>query len=325
MTGAGAAIDEAAASWAVRLDAGPLREDEQLALQSWLASSPRHHGALIRARAHWADLERLGSLAGARENDSDLEAIERIDRRKFLAAGLAASVAGALGVALFVYKAHGERFQTEVGEMRRIALTDGSTLVLNTASKALVTFGKERRLVDLIEGEALFEVAHDTQRPFIVQVQGVHVRAVGTVFAVRLRGDEVDVTVSEGAVELAHSLSDMSGGDVQRVAANEQSVVVPAKRAEVKKVEPDVLQRRLAWLDGMVAFDGEPLSVAVAEVNRHSRRKIVIDDADLKAQPIVGRFRAADAEGFCRVAAVALGATAIDTGPTIHLRPQSKD
>jgi ferric-dicitrate binding protein FerR (iron transport regulator) len=60
-------------------------------------------------------------------------------------------------------------------------------------------------------------------------------------------------------------------------------------------------------------------------VNRHSRRKIVIDDPDLKAQPIVGRFRAADAEGFCRVAAVALGATTVDEGNTIHLRPQSKD
>jgi transmembrane sensor len=71
----------------------------------------------------------------------------------------------------------------------------------------------------------------------------------------------------------------------------------------------------------MVAFDGEPLSLAVAEVNRHSRRKIVIDDPELEAQPIVGRFRAADAEGFCRVAAVALGATAVEEGNTIHLRP----
>jgi transmembrane sensor len=320
MTGAGAAINEEAATWAVRLDAGPLREDEQRALDEWLARDPRHHGALIRARAQWTDLERLGALAGGRENIQKAAGLPRFDRRTLLAAGLAASAVAAVGAGWLMLRASGERYRTATGEMRRIALSDGSTLVLNTASEVLVRFEAERRNVILEQGEALFEVAHDRTRPFIVKVSDVHVRAVGTVFAVRLRGAEVDVTVSEGAVELAHSLPDASRSDVQRIAANEQSVIAPEKRAQVQKLAPNVVQRRLAWLDGRVAFDGEPLSQAVAEVNRHSHRRIVIDDPALEAQPIVGIFRATDAEGFCRVAAVALGATAVEDGDTIHLR-----
>jgi transmembrane sensor len=325
MTGGAVAINEEAASWAVRLDAGPLSEEEQRALDEWVARDSRHHGALVRARVHLTDLQRLGALAGGREHIEAESALQRLGRRKLLATGLAASAVAAAGVGWFMFRDKGERYQTEIGEMRRIPLSDGSTLVLNTASEVLVRFESERRNLMLVRGEALFEVAHDRTRPFIVQVSDVRVRAVGTVFAVRLRGAEVDVTVSEGAVELAHSTPDVSRSDVQRIVANEQSVIAPAHRAQVEKLAPDVLQRRLAWLDGMVAFDGEPLSEAVAEVNRHSRRQIVVDDVALSAQPIVGIFRAADAEGFCRVAAVALGATAVEEGDTIHLRPQSKD
>jgi transmembrane sensor len=183
-----------------------------------------------------------------------------------------------------------------------------------------VQFEAQRRRVTLVKGEALFDVAHEPARPFIVHVSDVHVRAVGTVFAVRLKGSAVAVTVSEGAVELARSERNLAVPAVQRVAANEETVLVPERRAQLQKLEPAELQRRLAWLDGRVAFDGEPLSEAVAEVNRHSRRRIVVDDPELNAQPIVGIFRAADAEGFCRVAAVALGAVAVEEGDTIHLR-----
>jgi len=324
MADAGAAINESAASWAIRLDAGPLREDEQLALQAWLESNPRHHGALIRARAHWADLERLGALAGAQEAESDLEDLERAERRKFLAAGLAITVAGGLGATLFVLRRRGERFETQVGEMRRLALADGTTLVLNTASQVVVRYESERRTVNLIRGEALFEVAEDLDRVFVVHVSDVHIRAVGTVFATRLRGDEVEIVVSEGRVELARVLSYGVAPGVQRVLAGEEAFILPAKRPEVRKVSPEALDRRLAWLEGQVAFNGETLRQAVAEMNRHSRRKIIVDDPELEGLPVVGRFRAADAEGFCRSAARSLGATVADDGDTIHMRTPRK-
>jgi transmembrane sensor len=80
------------------------------------------------------------------------------------------------------------------------------------------------------------------------------------------------------------------------------------------------LRRRLAWLDGRLAFNGEPLADAVAEINRHNHRRVVVDDPGLSAQPVSGVFRAADAERFCREIAAALGAVAVEEGDTIHLR-----
>jgi transmembrane sensor len=324
MSGGAVTINLEAASWAVRLDGGPLRADEQRALDEWLARDPRHHGALIRARAHWADLERLGALAGSRAHLEEPAGLRRFNRRRLLTAGVGAGVVAAAGAVWLTWRHCRDRYRTDVGEMRRIALADGSTLVLNTASEVAVSLESERRVLNLVRGEALFEVARDPARPFIVDVSDVQVRAVGTVFAVRLRGAEVDVTVSEGAVELAHALPEIWRSDVQTIVANERSVIAPTQRAQVEKLSPTVVQRRLAWLDGRVAFDGETLSQAVAEVNRHSRRQIVVDDSDLNNQPIVGIFRATDAEGFCRVAAVALGATAVDEGDTIHLRSRGK-
>lgn len=315
-------IDTEAAEWVARLDAGTLDPATQQQLDGWLAGDSRRLGAFIRARAQWADLNRLGALGvGKQELPAVAISSLRWNRRAVLAAGLAALTAG--GIGWFALRPQTESYRTEVGEMRRITLSDGSTLVLNTDSEARIEFEATRRNVQLLRGEGLFEVAHDPQRPFIVMTENVRVRAIGTVFAVRLRGETVNVTVSEGVVELARAPSTAVSLPLQRIAANQQSIVSPTMSSQVEEVTPEAVQRRLAWLDGKVAFDGEPLREAVAEINRHSHRAVVIDDAQLSAQPIVGVFRATDAQGFCRAAAAALGAVVIEDGETLHLRSRA--
>jgi transmembrane sensor len=314
-------IDAEAAEWTARLDAAALDLAIQQQLHEWLEADPRRLGAFIRARARWADLDRLGALAAGRTQLPAEQSTFRWNRRSVLAAGLGGLTAGVLGwVAL---RPTTESYRTEVGEMRRVTLSDGSTLVLNTDSEVRIRFEAERRDVYLLRGEGLFEVAHDVQRPFIVLTESVRVRAVGTVFAVRLRGEEVKVTVSEGIVELARESQTAASLPPQRIAANQQSIVIPAMPSRVEEVTREAVRRRLAWLDGKVAFDGESLGEAVAEINRHSHRAIVIDDAQLSAQPIVGVFRATDAQGFCHAAAAALGAVVVEDGDTLHLRSRS--
>lgn len=310
-------IDEAAAAWVIKLDRGALSAAEQEQLDAWLASDTRHHGALIRARAQWSDFDRLGALATGRM-PAYRPARLSMGRRSLIAAGIAALAM--VGAVTWKLAPTGERYVTAVGELRRVPLSDGSTMVLNTASEAWVHFEPSRREVHLLSGEALFEVAHDAGRPFVVYADQMSVRAVGTVFVVRMDEGRVDVMVSEGIVELAGQAPDVAGKAPQRLQANEHSVIAPSEPPLMEKLESAILKRRLAWLNGSLSFDGEPLGDAVAEVNRHSRRQIVVDSKQLREQPIVGVFRSTDTQGFSAAAAAALGAVVVEEGDTIHIR-----
>jgi transmembrane sensor len=324
-------IEQLAAEWAVRLDAGTLDDVERAQLDAWLALDPRHLGALVKVRAQWTDLDRLAAIAGSRAASAERErAAARPhggglwSRRRLIAASLG-------GVSLFGFgwsmlATAGEYYSSAVGEVRRIPLEDGSTLILNTDSQARVHYSREWREVRLVQGEALFEVVHDAQRPFVVESaagrdRNWQLRATGTVFSVRLRGTEVDVTVSEGVVELAKSGA--THEPLRRIAAREETVLAPAQPIRVRKLQEAALERRFAWLNGMVAFSGEPLADAVAEINRHNRRPIIIDDAELARQPVVGAFRATDSEAFAAAAAAALGARSVSEDDGLHLRALS--
>jgi transmembrane sensor len=351
-------ISELAARWAVRADAGALGPDEQRELETWLAADSRHRGAYVRARAQWVDLDRLaalqGSASGATESSRVAQPVAEepapepaaaragvgarpearrapLPRRQLLVAGIAAMGVLGGGLSWLILREAQERYTSGIGEVRRIALEDGSTLLLNTASEVTVRLTTQQRDIRLVRGEALFEVAHDKSRPFIVHANDTAVRAVGTAFAVRLDAAQVDVTVTEGVVEVGDSktLSGLgpttapaSRPDVKRVAAHEHAVIARSRAPDVEPIAPAKADRQLAWREGMVSFDGESLQTAVAEINRHNRRQIVIDDPTLAAMPIVGVFRAIDLEGFSAAAAAALKARAIPDGDVIRLQPE---
>ena len=350
-------ISELAARWAVRADAGALGPDEERELETWLAADSRHRGAYVRARAQWVDLDRLAALQGSASSAAESSRVAQpvaeepapepaaaragvgarpearratLPRRQLLVAGIAAMGVLGGGLSWLILREAQERYTSGIGEVRRIAIEDGSTLLLNTASEVTVRLTTQQRDIRLVRGEALFEVAHDNSRPFIVQARDTAVRAVGTAFAVRLDAAQVDVTVTEGVVEVGDSktLSGLgpttapaSRPDVKRVAAHEHAVIARSRAPDVEPIAPAKADRQLAWREGMVSFDGESLQTAVAEINRHNRRQIVIDDPTLAAMPIVGVFRAIDLEGFSAAAAAALKARAIPDGDVIRLQP----
>ena len=359
-------ISERAARWAVRTDGGALSPEEQRELDTWLAADSRHRGAYVRARAQWVDLDRLAALHGsvgeAAGNPARSSSAQKLvpepaaasapqptaanvsqptaanlsqpttaalSRRQLLAAGVAAMGVIGGGLSWMIWRQGQGRYASGIGEVRRIALEDGSTVLLNTASEVTVRFTRQQRDIRLVRGEALFEVAHDKSRPFIVQANDTAVRAVGTAFAVRLEAAQVDVTVTEGVVEVADSravaglgaATSASPPGVKRVAAHERLIIARARAPDVKPIAPADAERQLAWREGLVSFDGESLQTAVAEINRHNRRQIVVDDPALGAMPIVGVFRATDLDGFSAAAAAALKARAIRDGDLIRLQP----
>ena len=225
------------------------------------------------------------------------------------------------------------RYATMIGEQATHPLNDGSVLRLNTHSLVDVVYTENRRRLTLLQGEVHFDVASDKSRPFEVYAGNRLVRAVGTAFSVRLHSDRVKVMVSEGVVDLAvvkanmpsalvtvdssGQLSDQSNRQLakpasiqltQTDAATEvfgslkagQSIEIPVDIKDVmNQVEyhdPQALNRHLAWIEGKLVFDGEPLEQVVREVSRYTPVKIEVTDARLKQLRIGGQFQIGETE-----------------------------
>lgn len=290
------AINRDAADWAARADRG-LGDAEAAELAAWLAADPRRAGAYMRMTAVLAatEVETQAGTATARAGST---------RRWWLAgAAAAASVAGA---GLYLGLGRSRIHETRKGETRVLALEDGSVVTLNTATRLEVRYARDQRLIRLAGGEALFDVAPDAARPFVVHADHVDVRAVGTSFTVAATADRsVKVLVSEGVVEVLRP-SDPAQAPV-RLEANSRAVIDgAADRVEVIPVSPDELTRALAWREGRLVFAGESLSAAVAEFARYSDTRIVVSDPALAGSGVAGVFDARDPVGFARAVAGSL-------------------
>lgn len=280
-------IEAAAARWLARHEAGPLSEADARAFEAWCAGDPRRLGAFVRLEAVSARMARAGALAG-------MPARSAPGRWRWaaMAAAAAAVLAIAPGALMVRDYLGAQRFSTDIGQQYRAALADGSLVELNTATRIAVELEPDRRDVRLRRGEAVFDVAKDRARPFVVKTNLADVRAVGTVFAVKAE-DGLEVSVSEGVVAV-----ERGGKVLAHVAAGETFAL--SRSGEVRRAAGQLehIERELAWREGKVAFAGETLAEAAAEINRYNRRQVKIADADAAAIRIGGYFRATDPEGF---------------------------
>ncbi|WP_144034456.1 FecR domain-containing protein [Sphingomonas sp. IBVSS2] len=323
-----ASNDSEAADWAIRRENGPLSEPEQRAFETWLAGDERRAGALLRADAALAFLDRGRALAGLSFNevphasgyvpDSEPEFGEGIEqahwlsRRKLVGSGMAALVA--VGITSFLALPRTEKIVTQLGEVKRTPLADGSVATVNTASRITVAMSKNMRNISLDDGEAWFEVAHDRARPFVVRAGDVSIRAVGTAFSVRRTDGGVDILVTEGVVE---AWRDDQSATPSRIAQGERAFVADAKGSNVNIAQNAVavradseIDRTLAWRNGDLALNGETLDYAVEELNRYNRRKIIVGDRELGRSPIVGYFKVNEPENFAHSVASLFNARA---------------
>jgi len=311
-----AEIERAAARWVLRRDRG-LTASEQDEFSQWLAADPRHGEALALHRWGWDELDRLTGLQtslGA-VPDPDLFAPRTSARAKilrwFAPVALAAAVAvlfyfnanPAIGPALPVAAIATPTPSPLAAPCERQTLDDGSVVELNRGASIEVAFTAAERRVRLVRGEANFTVAKNPARPFIVSAGGVDVRAVGTVFNVRLDRAAVEVVVSEGRVKVdppagtpAHTETLLSVG---------QSAVVSLASASplphVATLSTAEVEARLAWQPRLLDFTAAPLTEIVAGFNRRNPVQLVVDDPDLAAVRLSASFRSDNVEGFVRL------------------------
>ncbi len=184
---------------------------------------------------------------------------------------------------------------TGIGEQRTVPLADGSVVTLNTATEILLRFSPERRDVELISGQANFEVAKDPTRPFVVTAGDRSVRAVGTQFDVYKTADKVTVTLIEGKVAVIATESPAMVAararpeEIVLTAGEQLSFRVKAGAVERKSAD---IPRVEAWRARKLDFNDTPLTEAIAEANRYSGTQIVLDAPELKGARISGRFDA---------------------------------
>ena len=302
-------IDAEAADWAARIDRGPLPSGQEQAFQAWLDGDVRCLGAYARIRAVALATERARALGPDFDPDAFVATPPFLSRRRILQVGgaIAASALVGVGAAWQFLHTRG-RFTTAKGETKVIALKDGSVVTLNTASEILVNYSERQRSVELVRGEALFDVAKNKARPFVVAAGDTSVRAVGTSFSVsRFDAAPVRVLVREGIVEVFKPGA-LDGRPV-RISANTMAMAPSDNAGIVAQAIPSVQVRRaMAWQAGQIAFEGETLAQAAAEFSRYSDTRIVIDDPALAREEIAGLFKATDPVGFANTIAISLNA-----------------
>lgn len=323
-------IDRTAAAWVAEMDGDNVTADRRHALEVWMAADIRHLGAFVRMQAVMLHGSRLLSpaLASASggtafpapvvaDTSPRLSSAGRRLPRRFFPLVIAASflLAVVCGFAWHLSCFDGT-YQTAVGQHRTIMLPDGSRMYLNTGTHLAVHYTPLSRHIALVQGEALFDVAKNKMRPFVVRAGEVSVRAVGTSFSVRTYpGGELNVTVREGVVAIGPA----GTGQKLSLSAGHRADRAADGTFFLGTLSADQIQRDLAWLDGHVFFRRQTLASAVLEMNRYNNIHIQIDGPSTGAKTITGSYVATDPEGFASTVAAMLDLEMKRDGNVLHL------
>ncbi len=288
-------VRDDAARWFVRLQEPAIDADEQQRFDAWLNQHPQHRDEFQLLQGLWS----AADLLPAPRLKALLETPPK--RRPLLRYAVAASVlAVALGLGLFSGFNHpgGYRaeFATALGERKHVALPDGSVIDLNSRSRLQVRFEQDRRVIELAEGEALFSVAHDTSRPFVVEAGNGKVTVTGTRFDVRRDVTQTRVAVEQGTVKV-------QGRD----AADDQFISLTAglgthvdaqgKVAAAYAVNPAQLT---AWRSGKLVFNNASLSEVAAEVSRYRDKPLTVTNPSVASLRLTSVFKSDNTDALLK-------------------------
>jgi len=269
-------IQQAASDWFARLQ-GDAGLEDWTAFQAWIETDPAHAAAYDAVEALWVELEDLSAdeitAPVAAENVVAFAPRPKPPARRWVWTGLAAAaVAAAVVVAVLpqLTRATFTDYTTKRGEIREVALNDGSRLTLGGATTLRVRMSRAQRDVTLVEGEASFDVAHLENRPFVVAVADREVRVLGTEFNILSHDKRLAVTVRRGLVLV-------SGGrdGAVRLAKGQQLTHTKGSAASlVRTTDPDAA---FAWKSGKLVYRQTPLVEVVADLNRYVATPIRVD------------------------------------------------
>ena len=343
--------EDEAHAWVVRLSSDQRTRADEQRFREWLDEDDANGARFEAGQTMWDQLgalrrnpdahAALGHLYEAGPLQDNHPQAWTASRRALLGGGVAALAATLAGVVAFPKLLSGAiTYETARGEQRRLTLADGSSVVLDTATRIKVTMEAEQRLIKLEQGQAFFDVARDPSRPFRVFAGKDEIRALGTAFQVRFESGSSRVILEEGKVAVFRggALKSMQERTVKdRLGAHQADVVLsPGQAIELQPVQlaeaavraggdpggsPAIgeagsaqpfkpiavdLSKTDAWRDGEMVFDDVSLAAAVAEVNRYGGAKVVLGDHSLAKLHISGTFHTNRPEDFVEGVTAAL-------------------
>lgn len=326
-------ITTEACAWVAQVESGNLTGSDIAALREWMSRSPAHKKEIHLISKLSSQLSILTELtepmmdASAQHNNLRKRPWVSISSRPRLVTAYA-SLAAAAFFATYLFidtlLAPVEIYRTAVGQYQTIKLSDGSEVKLNTDSQIEVDYSSKIRRVRLIHGEALFNVAKNPLRPFVVYSDQAKAEALGTSFIVRLRDALTEIAVIEGVVafsKIAETFRVTEDTDQAAVtesgrvtAVDFRQVIVTAgqaitssdipkgmssnERFEAPTLTIREFQRKLSWTEGLFDFSGTRLEEVVQEISRHNNVTIEIADPGLKDLEFGGMFRTGDVESL---------------------------
>jgi transmembrane sensor len=332
-----ALIATQAQMWFVLHRAGDLTSTQRQQFMDWLCESPAHAHEYVALAGLMQDLQQAAAknttpaddlVARARaEVDDDvvqpmfpaatLQVADRSSSRSIhthvwtALAAVMATVAVLIAGSWWLHER--DHYQTAHAEQRSWRMPDGSTVHLNSSSEIRVRFDARQRRIELVRGQALFQVAKDAQRPFWVYAGDTAVKAVGTEFDVYRQPERTLISVLEGRVAVwrlpddvfEHARRALDGDPsegmrqlITQLDADQQAMI-SGPSAEISQ-RGGTVRKTVAWLQRQVVFDHDPLGSAIEEFNRYAERRIRVDGAELRATQISGIFSAYDSESFLR-------------------------
>lgn len=318
-----AKIIREACDWLARIDSAELSISETEELNIWISQSENHKSELARLANIWDSIEAAELTdtlleADAEQENTQLEIAKRSRSGAFkFIISAAACLLVCLSVGLFThfhnlsqFKSTNGKYTTDIGGQQTVILADGSQIKLNTNTLIEVNYYDGKRNIHLYKGEAHFDVAHDPDKPFTVKARKGDVRALGTVFSVRVKNDRVNVIVEEGKVRIRanegldyfeNDLSQITEEKSEEEKSEEKNVIVVASAGknvvfgeqEIESIvqeEKEEIERKFSWQQGMLAFDDEPLSDVIEEVSRYTSNKIIIAEPSIRSLRVGGYY-----------------------------------
>ena len=319
-----AEIEETAARWLLRREGARWNTSDQAELDEWLEGSTSHCVSFMRLGRVWREVGRLKMPDTELPHDTtpprDGTRPVQSWRSRAEHLGIAAALLLTVALALTAYLHRSQRFSTPVGGLSTVHTHDGSVITLNTDTEILVKLSNTERRIELVRGEAFFDVASSPTRPFTVYVGHEQIIALGTQFSVWAKPDMLHVTVIDGSVRVvaspgplspkiqATSSRNLGKGTHTDLVQTDSAVLSAGAVADVRGAEIAVrhqtvagIEAALTWRTGEIDLDLVSLPEAIKEFNRYHTRKIAMGDSSLETVTIAARFRVGDVDRFLDV------------------------
>ena len=337
-------VSESARDWLLYLYSEDASDQGRAEFSAWLGESPAHAAAYAKIEQMWRDIALVDDI------DLALAAPQRkppVDgrlsrwalrftggdawgRRGMVGYGLAAGLLIAVGfwwVQSYDPVAT-QQFATGTGidKLQTVLLADGSEVTLDAASTIIARFSKGRREVDLLRGSAYFDVARDAARTFRVVVDGAEIRVLGTEFDIRRRADDIQVSVTEGAVQISTvqettSNQEDARSSIKLVAGQQVLAAVDGGIGEIGGFD---VAKTLAWREGRLIYDNARLADVITDINRYRQKKIVLADEMLGEIRLTTTFTVDQSDQILIGLAATKPVVVEDQGYRIYIRPEPK-